>query len=284
METILIEPEKEKKTEVEFEDVDLSFSCQPEKKIKLDTSYYGDMSVIILQVKNAKFENVLKPYDIDICGKKMWEWVALACDGYPTKSIVCADDVNVVAFVKPFLSNTKFTAVFFSDTPLLQKENIEEIFMFARSHDINVLKLTRGFVFNTEYLKGINEISSPQTQFFNEEEFYTCLDFSHIAFVRDVIKSRIINFHMQNGIEIVDPLTTFIDCDVTIENNVKIMPNNFLRGITFVGKNCLIESGNIVENSIISDNCKLIQSFICESRISENTTVGPFEKIYQQSI
>ena len=41
--------------------------------------------------------------------------------------------------------------------------------------------------------------------------------------------------------------------------------------------------GNIIENSIIGENCKIINSYISESRIKDRQVVGPYEKIIKKS-
>jgi len=70
---------------------------------------------------------------------------------------------------------------------------------------------------------------------------------------------------------------------VVIESGARILSNNALKGKTIIGKNCYIDCGNIIDNSIISEGCIVRQSYISESRISEFMTVGPFESIIKQS-
>ena len=280
METLLTEKEVVFSNDIM---TDEAIFGQAEVKKSLDTANYGDMSVIILLVKNPAFKGVLRPYEINLYGKKMWEWVALACEGYQPKTIACSSESNIISLIKPHLDDKKYTAVFYSDTPLLQKSTIEEIFMFARSHDINVLKLTRGYVFNTEYIKGVDQVAAMQTEYFEEEDFITCYNFKQVAFVSDIIRNRILDFHMSEGVQIVDPTSTHIDCDVIIEPGTIIQPQNVIKGMSYIGKNCIIESGNLIDNSIISENCKVIKSYISESRISERMVVGPFENIVKKS-
>lgn len=279
METLTLE--KELSTNEILTD-DIIFG-KTETKKALDTSGFGDFAVIILLAKNPAFKGILKPYEINIYGKKMWQWVALACEGYETKTVACSPESNILTLIKPYLGETKFTAVFYSDTPLLQKSTIEEIFMFARSRDVNVLRLTRGFVFNTEYIKGATEIATVQTEYFEEEDFITCYNQKQVAFVSDIIKNRILDFHMSEGVQIVDPNTTFVDCDVIIGAGSVIEPNNVVRGMTMIYPNCVLESGNVITDSIIGENCRIVSSFVSGSKIKERTVVGPFETIIKKS-
>ncbi len=281
METLTLESDVLTSNEILTDDIIFG---KTETKKSLDTTGYGDFSVIILLAKNPAFKGVLKPYELNIYGKKMWQWVAMACDGYNVKTVACSPESNILSLIKPHLENTKFTAVFYSDTPLLQKSTIEEVFMFARSRDVNVLKLTRGFVFNTEYIKGVEEIAAMQTEYFEEEDFITCYNFKQLSFVSDIIKNRILDFHMDQGVEIVDPSSTYIDCDCIISQGTIIEPNNVIRGMTMINSNCHIDVGNIIENSIIGESCKIVKSSITESRISDRKVVGPFEIINKKSV
>ena len=77
-----------------------------------------DVLVIILLNKNFDFVVSRTPYDIDICGKKMWEWVALSCGDCEIKTTVCTEESDILTLIKPYLNNKKWTFVLYSDTPL----------------------------------------------------------------------------------------------------------------------------------------------------------------------
>jgi len=154
---------------------------------------------------------------------------------------------------------------------------------------LNVCKLSRGFVFDTQYLKTADKIYAPQTHYFEEEDFLAAYNFKQLAIVSDVLKNRILNFHMKEGVRFIDPSSTFIDADVLIGGNTVIYPNNHLYGTTQIGENCTLESGNFlvssainnnvtlynsrIENSTIGNNCKVNSSQITDSDIGVNTII-----------
>lgn len=244
----------------------------------------NNVLVIILLEKNVNFKNFIKPYELPICGKKMWEWVALAASGYRIKTTTCTNESDILSLIKPLLEdNYEYTAVLYSDTPLIKKSTLEEILDYATSRQMNALKLTRGFVFNTQYAKQATSIAVGQTEYFDEEDFLTAYDLKQLALVSDIMRHRILDFHMRNGIYIENPQSVQIDADVIIEPGTRIMAFNAIRGKTIIGKNCVIDTGNVIENSIISEGCIIKQSHVCESRISEFMTVGPFESVIKQS-
>lgn len=58
------------------------------------------------------------------------------------------------------------------------------------------------------------------------------------------------NYHMKNGVTIIDPNNTYIGQDVTIGKDTIIFPNVQIKGKSSIGDNCIIECSNI-QNSII---------------------------------
>lgn len=250
-----------------------------EIEIELKKSNEGDVAVIILLYKNPNFKGFLKPFDLELYGKKLWKWVELACNNYPIKTTICTPESDVLSLIKPMLTNKKYTLVLFSDTPLIQKNTIEEVLTFARARTANVVNLTRGFVFNTEYIKTIDKIQNPLVERFNEEDFITIYDLKQFEFAGQILKQRILDYHQCNGVLIYDINSTFIDADVIIESGTIIEPNNIIKGKTLIGKYCKLESGNLICDSVIGENCILKSSYISFSKIEKNTVVEPFEKI-----
>lgn len=230
------------------------------------------VDTIVLQVRNASFGNFLRPYDISLLGKKMWEWVAAAAPGKVTTT-TCSAESDVLSLIKPFLGNAKYTLVLYSDTPLITSKTVAEIITYAASRDMNVLRLVRGYVFNTEWAKNAFGIASTLTQHFNEEEFFTVSSCAQIPMALDMIKMRVLEHLMQTGVVIFDPSSTYIDADVMIESGVQIHANNTIRGKSLICKGSVLESGNFIENSIIKENCRIFNSHIVQEKIEANTTV-----------
>ena len=81
------------------------------------------------------------------------------------------------------------------------------------------------------------------------------------------LRDKINKIHMLNGVTIVDPSATYIGPDAEIGSGTIIYPNSVIEGKVIIGQNCLIQS-----------------SFITDSVIGNNVTVGPFAHIRQQSL
>lgn len=100
-----------------------------------------------------------------------------------------------------------------------------------------------------------------------------------LAQAEEILKNRINLKHMENGVTLIDPKTTYIGIDVEIEKDTIIYPNNILEGNTKIGSNCVIYQNSRIVDSVIGDEVDIQASVILESSIGDNTTVGPFAYI-----
>ena len=106
---------------------------------------------------------------------------------------------------------------------------------------------------------------------------------AQLAEVEKVLRKRINKFHLDNGVTLIDPDTTYIGTDVIIGKDTVIYPNNILEGYTKIGESCTILQNSRIKDSIIEDEVEVQASVILNSRIGKNTTVGPFAYIRPES-
>jgi len=85
-------------------------------------------------------------------------------------------------------------------------------------------------------------------------------------------------------VQIEDPNSTFIGCDVVIGRGVVIAPSNTLSGKTIVKDKVRLNRGNVIDSAIIDEGAKVSESQIFSSYIGKNTTVGPFSYIRPKSV
>ncbi|PRR78396.1 Bifunctional protein GlmU [Clostridium liquoris] len=105
-----------------------------------------------------------------------------------------------------------------------------------------------------------------------------------LADVGKVMRRRINNYHMENGVTLLDPENTYINSEVEIGRDTIIYPGNIIEGKTVIGENCILYPNSRIEDSVIEKGVTIQSSVILESRIGENTTVGPFAYIRPESI
>jgi bifunctional N-acetylglucosamine-1-phosphate-uridyltransferase/glucosamine-1-phosphate-acetyltransferase GlmU-like protein len=234
-----------------------------------------NICTVILKVDNQAFNINKKPYELKLFGKTMTEWVANAV--YDTQ--ICYANYNFNDDFLPIVknatnSNSKYTVVLFSDTPLFQHKTFLEIMEYFKIKGLSVLKFTRGYVFETNYLMQIDSLLNPQFQYFEEEDFITCLNLKQTAMVEEVLKNRILSYFMKKGVIIEDPSSTFIDADCQIEAGTIIKPFNQIRGNSIIEANALIDSNCIIENSVVLSNATIKSSKISNSLIGKNVTIN----------
>ena len=105
-----------------------------------------------------------------------------------------------------------------------------------------------------------------------------------LAEAEEILRNRINTIHMENGVTLIDPKTTYIGADVEIGKDTIIYPNNILEGNTVIGENCLLYQNSRIKDSVIGNEVDIQSSVILDSKIGDNTTVGPFAYIRPDSI
>lgn len=98
-----------------------------------------------------------------------------------------------------------------------------------------------------------------------------------------ILRKRINEMHMRNGVTIIDPLTTFIEADVQIGQDTVINPGSFIKGKSIIGQDCLIGPNTEVSNCEIGDGTEVFQSVVHESSIGSFVKIGPFAHVRPQS-
>lgn len=105
-----------------------------------------------------------------------------------------------------------------------------------------------------------------------------------LAEAEEILRKRINIRHMENGVTLIDPNTTYIGDDVEIGRDTIIYPGNALEGKTKIGEGVTIYPNSRISNSIISNNVEIQSSVIIDSQVGEGTTVGPFAYIRPESV
>lgn len=241
------------------------------KTFKMEENQSNNVCVVILKVDNKEFNLQTKSCDIRLFGKTMTEWVANAVFDADIRYADYNFGEDFLTVVKLNCNpQSKYTCVFFSDTPLLERKTYLQIMEYFKTKSLNALKLTRGYVFKTDFLMTIDQMLTTQTQYFEEEDFITCYNLKQTAMVRDVLKTRIQNYFMKNGVDILDLATTFVDADVQIGADTIICPFVNIQNGAIIEKNVRIGSNTRVSNSVVCQNskldgCTIINSFVCKN-------------------
>lgn len=104
-----------------------------------------------------------------------------------------------------------------------------------------------------------------------------------LARANQVMRDRINTYHMQNGVTLLNPATTYIDADVQIGPDTVIEGGVSLKGTTKIGSDCLIGGGSTIIDSTLHDEVKVSSSTIEESQMHTGSDIGPNSHLRPES-
>ncbi|WP_079504187.1 bifunctional UDP-N-acetylglucosamine diphosphorylase/glucosamine-1-phosphate N-acetyltransferase GlmU [Mesobacillus jeotgali] len=104
-----------------------------------------------------------------------------------------------------------------------------------------------------------------------------------LAEAERTMKKRINEFHMRNGVSIIDPDNTYIGPDVAIGQDTIILPGTMLSGSTVIGSECQIGPNTEISNCKVGNNTVIRQSAAFDSSIGSEVNIGPFAHIRPDS-
>jgi bifunctional UDP-N-acetylglucosamine pyrophosphorylase / glucosamine-1-phosphate N-acetyltransferase len=90
------------------------------------------------------------------------------------------------------------------------------------------------------------------------------------------LNRRIVAAHQLAGVTIVDPVTTWIDVDVTIGRDTVIQPGTQLLGGTRVGSHCAIGPDTTLTDVAVGDGASVVRTHGSGASIGDGAMVGPF--------
>lgn len=138
---------------------------------------------------------------------------------------------------------------------------------------------------NEYYLTDVIEIMNDQGL---KVDAYKIDDFNEVGGINDrvalaeatqILKKRINQEHLLNGVTIIDPENTYIGRDVVIGQDTTIEPGCILKGKTVIGNNCHIGPYCEFTNVIIKDNVDIKFSVISDSTIENGVDIGPYARL-----
>lgn len=104
-----------------------------------------------------------------------------------------------------------------------------------------------------------------------------------LAEAEQTMKQRINKLHMQNGVTIIDPATTYIGADVEIGADTVILPGTMILGKTVIGSDCQIGPNSEIKDCQIGNATVIRQSVSEDSQIGAHVKIGPFAHIRPKS-
>lgn len=93
--------------------------------------------------------------------------------------------------------------------------------------------------------------------------------------VRDRIRAR----HMEAGVTMIDPASTWIDAEVRIGRDTELWPGTYLLGGTSVGEACRIGPGAVLRDTRLDDGAEVEHSVLEGAHVGARCHVGPFSHL-----
>ncbi|MGE5221859.1 MAG: bifunctional UDP-N-acetylglucosamine diphosphorylase/glucosamine-1-phosphate N-acetyltransferase GlmU [Omnitrophica WOR_2 bacterium] len=90
------------------------------------------------------------------------------------------------------------------------------------------------------------------------------------------VRGRINEQWMLASVTMVDPATTYIEPEVSLERDTVIWPNTYIKGKTHLGEACTIGPNTIITDCQVGNNCTILASVLEGSILEDGVQIGPF--------
>ncbi len=136
------------------------------------------------------------------------------------------------------------------------------------------------FVLPFEEKGNFSRINFSRVQIENEEESLFLESLFDLSFATEVLRLEKIEELMENGVEILDPSTTWISQKTTVGQGTVIYPFNFIAGKSSVGRGVTIHSFCHIYETQIGDEVVIYpSSFLKGAKVHSKAQIGPFARL-----
>lgn len=97
-----------------------------------------------------------------------------------------------------------------------------------------------------------------------------------LAEAENIMRQRILNKLMDDGVTIMDPASTFIEKGVEIGQDTVIYPYTWLEGTTKIGEDCQIGPNVRLTNVRIGNTAELQFVYGHDCEVQDNVVIGPY--------
>jgi bifunctional UDP-N-acetylglucosamine pyrophosphorylase/glucosamine-1-phosphate N-acetyltransferase len=105
-----------------------------------------------------------------------------------------------------------------------------------------------------------------------------------LVFLEEVVRKRVIDKLLEEGVTILDPNTTYIHSTVKIGKDTVIYPMTFIEGHTVIGEDCEIGPMTRIIDSEIGNRVKIIRSEVYGAFVEDDVKIGPYSRLREGSV
>ena len=113
----------------------------------------------------------------------------------------------------------------------------------------------------------------------DHEDLMAVNDRRQLAKVEAVLRRRICEGWMMAGVTITDPVSVYIDADVSIGQDTLLLPNTMLLGRSRIGEDCEIGPNTTIRDSSVGERCRVTASALEEATMESDVRMGPFSHL-----
>ena len=104
-----------------------------------------------------------------------------------------------------------------------------------------------------------------------------------LAFCEKLMRNRINEKYMEEGITLINPENTYIELGAKIGKDSIIYPGCIITKDTIIGEDCIIGENTRIENSEIGNKVHIYASTITDSIVEDKCTIGPYAHLRPNS-
>jgi len=97
-----------------------------------------------------------------------------------------------------------------------------------------------------------------------------------------VMRRRVLNALMLDGVTVVDPGTTYVDVGVTIGRDTIVHPCTVIEGRTVIGERCTVGPLSRLANARVGNNVRVELSAVVNAALPDGAHIGPFQCAEEQ--
>ncbi len=232
-------------------------------------------------VKADTLKNLIKTHDTKKASCTVF--TVTVDNPYGYGRIIKAEDGSFKKIVEQSEADAETAAV---------KEVNSGMYVFDTAPLIKMLALLRPQGVKKEYYLtdtlGFLKQKSYGVEVFNAEDFTEAMGINskkQLAEAAKIMRAKINDKFMEEGVTFINPEVTYIDPEVKIGADSTVYPNCHIQGKTVIGENCVIGPDCWIENSKIEDGAVIKSgSYITDSSVGKNCQVGPYAHLRPMAV
>ena len=100
---------------------------------------------------------------------------------------------------------------------------------------------------------------------------------AELAEAYGVLRRRVVDRLMEDGVTCLDPATTHVSVLATVGRDTTLYPHVQIEGITRIGEGCTVHAGSRIRDSQLGNRVTVLDgSVILEAEIADECTIGPY--------